>query len=273
MELRDKVVVVTGASRGIGVSIAVRFAEQGAHLVLAARNASALDEVAGKVRDAGGKATVVAGDVTDGAGRERLVREAEAVGPIEVLVNNAGVETPVAVVDQDPADIDFQVAVNLLAPIHLTRAVLPGMIARGRGAVVMVSSMSGKAPTPYNAIYAATKHGLNGFTASLRLELDGTGVRAGVVCPGFVSEAGMWASGGLTAPRILREVPHRRVVDGVMAVVGGAAEVLVTPGPMRPMLALRQLAPQLDGYLMKRLGITEVLRARSTAGRAEGEPG
>jgi short-subunit dehydrogenase len=263
MELRGKVVVLTGASRGLGVPIAVRFAEQGAHVVLAARTAGPLEGVAEQVRRAGGAATVVACDVTEPAGRQQLIEAAAGVGPIEVLVNNAGVETPVAVVDQQPADIDFQVAVNLLAPIHLTRAVLPDMIARARGVVVMVSSMSGKAPTPFNAVYCATKHGLNGFTASLRVELDGTGVHAGVVCPGFVAESGMWASGGLAAPAIMREVPLQQVVDGVMRVVDGAPEVLVTPGPMRPMLALAQLSPRLDGFLLKRLGVLAVLRQRA----------
>lgn len=263
MELRDRVVVLTGASRGLGVPIALRFAQQGAHLVLAARSSAPLEAVAEQVRSAGGAATVVATDVAEAAGRERLVQAAQAVGPIAVLVNNAGVETPVAVVNQQPADIDQQIAVNLLGPIQLTRAVLPAMIARGHGVVVMVSSMSGKAPTPYNAVYSATKYGLNGFTASLRLELDGTGVHAGVVCPGFVAEAGMWASGGLTAPAMMREVPLQQVVDGVMRVVDGAAEVLVTPSPVRPMLALAQLGPRLDGFLLKRLGVLAVLRKRA----------
>jgi short-subunit dehydrogenase len=271
MELRGRVVVLTGASRGLGVRIALAFARQGAHLVLAARDAQGLDAVAEQVRGAGGVATAVVCDVTAAEDRARLLQAAEAAGPVAVLVNNAGVEVPVAVVDQSPADIDQQLAVNLIAPIHLTRAALPALLARRAGVVVMVSSMSGKSPTPFNAVYSATKHGLNGFAASLRLELEGTGVHVGVVCPSFVAEAGMWADAGVSAPPLLREVAPDRVVDGVMRVVQGASEVLVTPTPVRPMLALAQLAPRLDGFLLRRLGVMSVLRERAEALRTKGE--
>ncbi|MEZ4237464.1 MAG: SDR family NAD(P)-dependent oxidoreductase [Myxococcota bacterium] len=266
MELRGEVVVLTGASRGLGVAIAQRLAARGAHLVLAARAADGLERVAAQVREAGGEATVVACDVTQAADRERLVAAASEVGPIAVLVNNAGVEMPGPFVDASAADVDQQVAVNLLAPVHLTHAVLPGMVARRKGVVVQVSSMSGKAPTPYNAVYAATKYGLNGFTGSIRIELEGTGVHAGVVCPGFVADTGMWADSGGKAPAMMREVSPERVADGVAQVIDGAVEVLVTPGPMRPALALAQLAPRLDGFVLKRFGVLDVLKQRGPRG-------
>src|SRR5687768_11969632 len=183
-DLTGRVAILTGASRGLGVAIARRMATEGARLVLAARDPEGLAKVAAAV----GAAKVVVCDVTIPADRERLVNEARDVGAIEILVNNAGLEVPISVLDQRPEDVDQQVAVNLLAPIHLTKLVLPDLIARGGGAVVMVSSMSGKSPTPFNAIYTATKHGLNGFTASLRIELAGTGVHAGVVCPSFIAD-------------------------------------------------------------------------------------
>jgi short-subunit dehydrogenase len=258
-DLTGRVVVLTGASRGIGAALARRLAIEGARLVLAARDAEGLQRVAEGV----GAARIVACDVSLAADRERLVREAREVGPIDVLVNNAGIEVPGAVVDKRPEDFDREVAVNLLAPIHLTRAVLPDMIARRTGAIAMVSSMAGKSPTPYNAIYTATKHGLNGFTASLRIELLGTGVHAGVACPSFVADAGMWADAGLKAPRLLREVPIERVIDGVLRVIRGEAEVIVTPTPVRPMLALAQLFPSLDGVMLERLGVLRVMRERA----------
>lgn len=270
-ELGGKVVVLTGASRGIGVAIATALAREGAHLVLAARDREGLEGVAAEVRRAGGAATVVPCDVTRAEDRERLVAAAEAIGPVEVLVNNAGIEIAMSVVDQSVDDVDRTVAVNLLAPIHLTKLVLPGMIGRGSGVIVTVSSMSGKSPTPYNAIYTATKYGVNGFTASLRIELHGTGVHAGVVCPSFVADAGMWHDTGVKAPAMMREVPLERVVAAVRRVIDGASEVLVTPTPVRPLLAIGQLFPNLDAVMLRRLGVLDVLRdrARATADRRD----
>jgi short-subunit dehydrogenase len=265
MDVKGRVVVLTGASRGLGVAMAKRLAGAGAKLVLAARDGDALAKVAGEV----GAAKAVTCDVAKAEDRDRLIAEARAVGPVDVLVNNAGVEIPVSVADHRPEDIDQEVAVNLLAPMHLARAVVGDMVARGTGVIASVSSMSGKAPTPYNAIYTATKYGLNGFTASLRIELAGTGVHAGVVCPGFVADAGMWAGTGMRAPRIMREVSPEKVVDGLMRVIGGSPEVLVTPTPMRPMLALGQLFPSLDKVMIERFGVLAILkeRAAQTAAR------
>ena len=180
-----------------------------------------------------------------------------------MLVNNAGLEITRAFVDQSEDDVAAQLETNLIAPIDLTRRVLPSLVARRRGAVVHVSSMSGKSPTPYNSIYAASKFGLNGFTSSIAIELEGTGVNAGVVCPSFVAEAGMWADTGLRAPAMLREVRPEAVADGVVAVIRGAEEVLVTPTPVRPLLALRELAPKLTGALLARMGVLDTLRARA----------
>ena len=254
-------IILTGASRGIGVAIARALGARGAHVVLAARGE--LEQTAEAVRAAGGEATAVSCDVTRPEDRERLLEVALAGGPVTALVNNAGVEVPIAVVDQSAEQIDRQLAVNLQAPIHLTRQLLPHLVAQGRGAVVMISSMSGKSPTPWNAIYTATKHGLNGFTASLRIELEGTGVHAGVVCPSFVAGEGMWASTGVKAPLLLREVPLDAVVAGTLAVLDGASEVLVTSPLARPMLAMGQLFPSLDRRLLGALGVLDVLRARA----------
>jgi short-subunit dehydrogenase len=260
MELRGRRVLLTGASRGIGVAIAEALAAEGAEIVLVARDPDGLAQTALRVRAAGGQAEVLAADIATAEGRAAVVAGA---GPVAVIVHNAGIEVPVAVVDQTADDVRRQIDVNLLAPIELTRALLPRMIAARLGAVVFVSSMSGKSPTPYNAVYAATKHGLNGFSATLRLELDGTGVHAGVVCPSFVATAGMWADWGVQAPGLLREVPLERVVGGVRRAIDGAPEVLVTPTPVRPLLALAQLFPKLDGAMLGLLGVTPALRERA----------
>jgi short-subunit dehydrogenase len=258
-DIKGKRILLTGASRGIGVSLARAFAEKGGELILAARDTAKLNEVAEACRAFGTKVTVIACDVGDEASRERLLR---AAGDIDLLVNNAGVETPRNVVDQSDAEVAAQIAINLVAPIALCRGVLPQMLARRSGVIVNVSSMSGKAATPSNAIYAATKFGLNGFTASLALELHGSGVHVGVVCPGFVSGAGMWADSGMAAPAMMREVTPEAVVRGTFRVIRGDGEVLVTPSPMRPMLALRELFPSIEGPMLRMLGIAKVLNGR-----------
>jgi short-subunit dehydrogenase len=259
----NRITVVTGASRGLGVVIAEELAKGGGTLVLAARDEAGLRATAAKVEARGARAVIVPSDVTRPEDRARLRAAAEAEGPVDVLVNNAGVEIPMAVLDQTEADVEQQVRVNLLGPLHLTKAFLPAMVARGQGAIVMISSMSGKSPTPYNAVYAATKHGINGFAASLRIELEGTGVQVGVVCPSFVAEAGMWSNAGVPAPAMFKEVSPRAVARAVRRVLAGKAEVLVTPNPVRPMLALVQLFPALDGAALRFMGVLSALEARA----------
>lgn len=264
---RGATALVTGASRGLGRVIAEGLAREGMALILVARDASQLEETRAACEAAGAQARALPCDLGQEASRRALV---EAAGPIDVLVNNAGVEVPVALLDQRDEDVDRQVTTNLLAPIDLTRRFLPGLKGRPRAAIVNVSSMSGKSPTPFNAIYAATKFGLNGFTASLRIELEGTSVTTGVVCPSFVGGTGMWADTGLKAPLLMKEVPPQRLVSAVLRVMNGAHEVLVTPSPVRPLLALGTLFPGLDGPVLKWMGVRSTLEARARRLAARG---
>ena len=257
------IAVLTGASRGIGAAIAEDLAARYAVVVLAARGRSGLEETAAKVRAKNGNPILVTADVRTEEGRNSLIAAAEAEGDIEVLVNNAGIELAVPVVEQSTFEIESQLDVNLRAPILLTRRVLPGMVKRGRGSIVMVSSMSGKSPTPYNSVYSATKFGLNGFAGSLQFELRGTGVNVGVVCPGFVSGKGMWADTNVKAPLMMREVAVEKVVAAVRKVIAGTPEVLVTPGPVRPLLALSQMRPTWIPVILRWMGITNVLEERA----------
>jgi short-subunit dehydrogenase len=188
-------------------------------------------------------------------------------------VNNAGVEVTLAVTDTTFEQIDTVIRTNLSAPIWLIKLVLPGMLAQRRGTIVTVSSMAGKSVSPYNAVYSATKHGVNGFTASLNIELEGTGVRAGVVCPGFVSSAGMWADTGEKAPRMMREVSPGKVAASVLKVIDGSNEALVTPAPMRPLLAAAELAPGLTKVVVKRMGIVRAFKDRAERAALQGGGG
>lgn len=261
-ELRGKRAVVTGASRGIGVYIARALAERGCDLVLSARRAESLADIVAACEAKGVRVKAVAADLSRAEDRERLVEEA---GEIDLLVNNAGLELAIDFVRQSRDDIAAQLEVNLRAPLDLSALVLPAMLARKSGVIVNVSSMSGKSPTPYNAVYAASKFGLNGFTASLAIELEGSGVHVGVVCPSFVS-VGMWKDRGTPAPALMPEVAPEKVVDGVFRAIRGAQQVLVTPRPVRPLLAVGELFPSLVPALMRSMGLLKAMR-----GRAENE--
>ena len=183
MELRDRHVLITGASRGIGASLAGLFAGRGARVTLVARSAGSLSAVAERT---GG--TALAGDLTDRAFLDTVAARAEAAqGPVDVLVNNAGIDMAGPLEDVTPDDLDRILALNMRAPMDLTRQVLPGMRARGRGHIVNVSSLSGVASVPGIAVYGATKAGLTHFTAGLRADLRGTGVGTTVVQVGVVS--------------------------------------------------------------------------------------
>jgi uncharacterized protein len=256
--------IVTGASRGLGIYIAKTLAGRGVNVALAARSADRLEETRRACETLGVKAVAVPVDVTSLDDLRRLNDMARRnLGPIDILVNNAGIELTASLVDHSFSQIDDIVRTNLSAPIWLTKLVLPDMIARRRGAVVHVSSLAGKTGEPYGAIYSATKAGLIGFTDSLNMELDGSGVRASTVCPGYVSEAGMWHSQGLTAPRMLKAVPPQKVADAVIKAIGGATSVPVTSGPIRPLLALAELMPSLNLWVARRLGVIEMMRGQA----------
>jgi len=259
-DIRGGNAIVTGASRGIGPYIAKTLAREGVNLVLAARDAARLEETRAACESLGVRALSVGTDVTLGGDRQRLIETAVRSGPIDILVNNAGVEYPGSLTELSFDEVDGILETNLRAPVHLSKLVLPAMLERKRGAIVHVSSMAGKGGAPYNSIYSTTKFGLQGLVESMQFELEGTGVHMATVCPGFVSEAGMWANGGQKAPRMMREVSPQRVADGVLKAIRGAREVLVVSGPIRPLLALNQLFPGLQRPLIKRMGVDTAMR-------------
>ena len=182
-----KVIVVTGASSGIGAAAARAFAAEGGHVVLAARSAAPLEQVAGEIVAAGGRALAVPIDVGEPGAPERLLERADReLGGIDVLVNNAGVNYRGAVEGRTGTELAQVVAVNLTAPILLTRAVLPYLRRRGAGAIVNVASLAGRVPLPHEATYSATKFGLRAFSFALAEELAGSAITVAVVSPGPV---------------------------------------------------------------------------------------
>jgi short-subunit dehydrogenase len=171
VELRGRRVLVTGASRGIGRSLAYAFAEEGARVALVARSADAIAKLAA---DTGGDAYPA--DLCDRAATGPLLGVVEADGPVDVLVNNAGIDATGRYADMSRDDLDALVQINLLAPMHLCRDAARRMVARGHGHIVNVSSLAAMIPFPGLTAYGASKAGLSRFTAGLRGELRGSGV-------------------------------------------------------------------------------------------------
>lgn len=186
---KDKTVIITGASAGVGAACAELFADLGARLVLSARGAEALNTFADTLRS---KTSVLAipMDVADETGCQALIEQAAAeYGAIHVLVNNAGLHHRGPVEAQTAANMAQMVDVNLRAPIYLTSISLPHIRKAGGGAVVMVGSLAGRTPMQGAATYAATKAGLKAFTHSLADELMDSGINVGVVAPGPIDTA------------------------------------------------------------------------------------
>lgn len=266
-QLRGATAIVTGASRGIGRVIVEHLAREGARVVLAARSAGELDEIARAVPGSLACPTDVGSEPALAALVERAERE---VGPVDLLVNNAGIELNQSYERATADELRRIVDVNLFGPMLLTRLVLPGMLERGRGHVVNVASMAGKSGPPFVAAYAATKAGLIGLTQSLRAELHGRKVGVSVVCPGFVHEAGMFANAtrkhGGSAPRIAGSVSPDAVAAAVVrAVRDDLPEVLVNPGPARLAQALMELFPRVRDRFHERLGVKAVFRDHARA--------
>lgn len=275
-ELRGKNAIVTGASRGIGVHIARALAREGMNLVLVARARAPLDALASELTASGVKAVAIAIDLEPRQNALTLALEAKRLlGPIDVLVNNAALEINAAFLHITPEEIAQLMQIDLVAPMLLTHALLPDMLARKSGHIVNIASLAGKSPTPYDVPYAAAKGGLVLFGQSLRGELHGSGVSTSLVCPGFVSEAGMFADKqretGVVEPKIVGSVTPEHVARAVVrALRTDAAELLVAPGPMRFLLALGQLFPDFAGWVARRTGVTELFR-RAAALRAPPE--
>src|SRR3990172_5699784 len=217
MEIRGKVVIVTGASSGIGEATAREFGRQGAKGVLAARRVDRLEALAQEIVKLGNsaEALVVQADLSNLEDIKALVKQTlEKFGRIDVLVNNAGFGRLDWLENLDPVkDIDAQFAVNVLGVVQTTRQVLPVMIAQRAGHIINMCSMAGLVGTPTYTIYAASKHAVHGFSEALRREVKPWGIDVALIYPGGVStefgkHAGIKRKTKATTPKFMLLTPE-----------------------------------------------------------------
>jgi short-subunit dehydrogenase len=256
VNLSGRSVLLTGATGGIGQAIARGLAARGARLMLTGRRADVLEPLAAEV---GGRAIVC--DLAEAAEVDRLLGE---VGNTDVLVANAALPATGTLESFSVDEIDRALDVNLRAPIVLARALSKGMLVRGHGHLVFVSSLSGKAASPRGSIYSATKYGLRGFALGLREDLRDTGVGVSTVFPGFISDAGMFHESGAarTLPGYVALKTPDDVAAGVIkAIERNRSEVDVAPLGLRLGTAVAGLLPEISGRVQRRLGGLDVADA------------
>lgn len=248
MELAGKTALVTGATGGLGRAIAEALAARGASLVLSSRKAEDLAELAASLP--GDAHRVAVADLALEGAADRLAADA---GGVDVYVANAGMSAGGRLDRVSLEELDHALRVNFEAPIRMSHAFLPGMLERGRGHLVFISSIQGKVALARSSVYSATKFGLRGFALSLRDDLDGTGVGVSVVLPGFIRDAGMFAASGQRAPAGLGTSTPESVGAGVVkAIERDRAEVTVAPAFQRFVAGIGHRRPRLASLVTRR---------------------
>ena len=239
-----RVVVLTGASSGIGRAAAEVLAARGHALMLAARREDELRTLARTLDPSGSRVIAVRADVAEQVDREALIAAARAqFGRVDALVNNAGISIARGAWwnNADPLRV---LEVNLVAPIELTRLVLPEMRARGSGHIVNVGSVAGRAAT--HGMYSASKFGLRGFSLALRRELLGSGVHVSLIAPGFLRTE---LTAGAKLPMPGPEVAARAIAD----VLDRPRREVIVPWYYAPLAALEAALPSLGDAIVARI--------------------
>ena len=232
--LEGKVVVVTGAGRGIGKAVSLSLAQSGCRVVLAARSGDQLDEVQKEISARGSKALSVPTDLTRDDETSALVEKIQQVwGGADILINNAGWGKRAPVVKAKTEDWDQTFRLNLRAPMLLAKLLLPHMIEKGEGAVINIGSVSGKTGEANGAAYSASKFGLIGFTQSLFEEVREYGIKVAVILPGFVDTPLIPPNRQLDRSKMIQAEDVAQAVHFVLTSPLTACPVEITIRPQR----------------------------------------
>lgn len=250
MRLAGCVALVTGASSGLGRSTAVALARAGATVLAHGRDAGRLAEVAAQTG-----AVPLRADLADPAQVRRLAEQAlQVAGRVDVLVNNAGIGWAGTFAQMSPEDADRLLAVNLAAPVRLTRLLLPSMLARRSGYLMFVGSIAGRMGVAGESVYSATKAGLDAFAESLRFEVRTAGIGVGVLVPGVVATGFFAHRGQPYQRRRPRPVPADAVAEALVRAVRTGRTERYAPRWLRLPVAVRAAAPGLYRSLASRFG-------------------
>jgi short-subunit dehydrogenase len=251
MQISGARAVVTGATGGLGGAIAEALHRRGAAVVLTGRRGEILTAMAARLP--GAEAVVC-----DLADRDQVAQLGARLGDVDIVVANAALPATGKLDDFTPEELDRALDVNLRAPMLLTQQLLPGMLRRGRGHFVYISSIAGKVPSARVPIYSATKSGLRGFCASLRQDLHGSGVSASVVFPGSISDVGLLADARVPMNPGSKGVTSTAVARGVItAIEKERGEVDAADAASRIAARLAGISPGLTAHLTRRKDLVD----------------
>jgi hypothetical protein len=262
-DYRGITALVTGASSGIGRELALRLAARGARLALVARRKPALDDVAEEVAALGGRALAVPCDVSDGAAVVAAAEQVhDAIGPVDLLVSNAGYGHHRSFLEWDVADMERVMRVNYLGALYFTKALLPAMVERRRGWLVFMASIAGRIAPPEEAAYAASKFALVGLAEALSLEVEPHGVHVLTVCPGVIRTPFFDEEAIERMPRVARRqmIEPGVVADQVIDALARGRRELTVPRMLRVAGMVRALAPAFTRRQVRRTTLGRVRR-------------
>jgi short-subunit dehydrogenase len=263
MDLRDRTVLLTGATGGLGRAIASAVAARGARLILSSRKAEELVKLARSL-PGDGHTTLVSDLADEGAALAML----DQAGDIDVLVANAALPASGQLTGFSQDQIGRALRVNLEAPVRMTRELLPHWQQRGSGHFVFISSISGFVSTPRASLYAATKFGLRGFALNLREDLRGSGVGVSVITPGAIRDAGMFADSGAPPPPGIGTGTPEQVGNAVVrAIERDKSEISVAPRRQRALARFAMMAPEISA----RLGGSTAIKAADAVAHGQAD--
>ncbi|MGJ5630791.1 SDR family NAD(P)-dependent oxidoreductase [Nostoc sp. CALU 1950] len=268
--LAGKTVLLTGASRGLGVYLAHALAREQTTVVCVSRFKSGLDTTCAQIKALGGKGISIPFDITNMTELSILTTQINKIaGPVDILINNAGIELYRNFVDYSLEEMQLVVSTNLLAAMEITRLLLPSMLERRSGHIVNIASVAGKKGVAYNSIYSASKAGLIMWTDAIRQELADTDVNVSAICPGYVNKVGMTFNTHVPLPLLAGISTPKKVANAVIkSLKQNQTEVIVNQSPItehltKIMFAIGQICPEFLDTIYRLIGVVKLNKMRT----------